>query len=203
MMLSLMELFDLVVITLALGFIFKDTFVSRPRSEKYDPLKYHSSGFVTWDNFWFACAAVAPAIILHEAAHKFVGLGFGLSSTFHAAYTWLGLGILLKILGVGFIFFVPAYVSSYCPALVASAFCVGGVPTDFASAMLSLAGPLTNCLLWIISALILKFGNVKRKWLSVLVVSKNVNMFLFIFNMVPIPGFDGYGFFMHILKVFG
>jgi len=207
MIITFQELLDIAVITLALGFIFKDTFVSRPRSETYDPLKHHSQKIIFWDNFWFACAAVAPAIILHEAAHKFVGLGFGLSSTFHAAYMWLGIGILLKLVNFGFIFFVPAYVSSYCPQAATTAFCVASsqgflVPTDFAAAMLSLAGPLTNCVLWIGSALVLKFGNVKRKWIPFLAVSKNINMFLFIFNMVPIPGFDGYSFFTHILKVF-
>jgi Zn-dependent protease len=207
MIVNFQELFDIVVIIFALGFIFKDVFHKRPREDHYDPLKHHSQKLIFWDNFWFACAAVAPAIILHEAAHKFVGLGFGLSSTFHAAYIWLGIGILLKLMNFDFIFFVPAYVSSYCPQAAATAFCVAGsqgflVPTDFASAMLSVAGPLTNCLLWIVSALVLKFGNVNRKWIPLVAISKNVNMFLFIFNMVPIPGFDGYSFFTHILKVF-
>ena len=120
---------------------------------------------------------------------------------------WLGIGILLKLMNFNFIFFVPAYVSSYCPQAATTAFCVAGsqgflVPTDFAAAMLSVAGPLTNCILWIVSALVLKFGLVKGKWIPLVAISKNVNMFLFIFNMIPIPGFDGYGFFSHILNVF-
>ena len=112
MILTPMELLDIVIMTLAVGFIFSD-FLARFRrpSEDYDPLKQNYNRFINWDNFKFAALVTAPAIILHEFGHKFIALSFGYNATFHAAYLFLFIGIMLKLMKSPFLFFVPAYVS--------------------------------------------------------------------------------------------
>ena len=134
--------------------------------------------------------AVAPAIILHEFGHKFVAMAFGLQATFHAAYFWLGLGVVLKLMGTGFIFFVPAYVAhSYTNSAVASLFVAG-------------AGPFVNLAIWLGATGWKKYGKVKsHKVLSLLHITAKVNMFLFFFNMIPIPPFDGSTFFRALLAI--
>ncbi|MBW2985578.1 M50 family metallopeptidase [Candidatus Woesearchaeota archaeon] len=184
-MFSLQELIDVIIMTLALGFIFKDIFV-RP-SSPYDPLTYYKKK-INLENFKFAIIATAPAVILHELAHKFVAIAYGLEATFHAHYFFLGIGILMKLLNFGFIFFVPGYVIH------------SGLATHFQTAAIAVAGPLVNLVLWLGSAFILKQKNVKKKYIPLLFLTKKINMFLFIFNMLPIRPFDGGHFFMSIIQ---
>ena len=193
MLFSLGELFDIAVMTFVVGFIFKDLFRRRPRVEVlmpgYDPLK-RQSGF-SWGDFWFAAAVVAPSIILHEFGHKFTALAFGLSATFHASYTGLGIGVLLKLLWPSFVFFIPAYVS------------ISGAGPQIAYALSALAGPAVNLLLWLIPAQLLRSRKIVRKMkgdlFHIVFLTSRINMFLFIFNILPIPGFDGWSVFSYLL----
>ncbi len=193
-MLTLGEIFDIVVMSLAIGFIFKDSF-PRPVARKHDPIKEWKeslSGKSDQEALLFAILIAAPAVILHEMSHKFVALFFGISATFHAAYTWLLLGVFLKMLNFPFIFFIPGYVS----------YASEGVPL-VQSALISIAGPLMNLLLFVGAWAILKYGKVKsRKWQLALYLTKSINLFLFIFNMIPIPPFDGGSFFMDVFRMF-
>jgi Zn-dependent protease len=177
------ELIDLVIMTAALGFIFKDIF--KKPSEPYEPLTYYKKRF-DFESFKFAIMVTAPAIILHELAHKFVALAYGLAAVFHAHYFFLGVGILLKLLNFGFIFFIPGYVM------------YSTLATNFQTAAIAIAGPLVNLLLWLGSAFMLKQKNIKKKYIPLLFLTKRINMFLFIFNMLPIQPFDG-GHFFHAL----
>jgi len=187
-LISIIELIDLIIMTLFVGYIFKDSFKT-PVKETYEPLDYYSGKkSSTFDNFKFAILVTAPAIILHEFAHKFVAMGFGLQATFNAAYMWLFLGLVLKLLNFGFIFFVPAYVSIS-----------GGNLSQ--SIITSAAGPLMNLILWLGSAFLLK-GKINKKFIPALSLTKQINMFLFIFNIIPIPGFDGYHVFSGLFKLF-
>lgn len=178
------ELFDMVVMTAVVGYIFMD-FFKRP-VENYDPLVHYKAGF-NWNDFWFACLVVAPAIILHELAHKFVALSYGLNATFQAAYLFLGLGLIMKLMRFGFIFFVPAYVS------------VIGRATPLQFSIIAFAGPLMNLILWATSWFVVKKKLVNKKYIPALVLTSRINMFLFIFNMLPIPGFDGFKVFSGLL----
>jgi len=180
MLITLMELFDAFIMTLAVGFIFMN--LLNRFSQNYYIQRFN------WKIFWFACLIGAPAILLHELGHKFVALAFGMSATFHAAYLWLGIGILLVLMRSPFLFFVPAFVE------------MSGNGTNLGYAMSSLAGPAVNFLLWMISLIVLKSTNVKKKHMAFWYLTKQINMFLFIFNMLPIPGFDGFQFFSHIFK---
>ena len=91
----------------------------------------------------------------------------------------------------GFIFFVPAYVS------------ITGASTPLTQSEVAVAGPLMNLVLYLVSWAVLKLGLLKNKnYVFVAVVSKKINGFLFILNMIPIPGFDGFHFFSGIIKTF-
>ncbi|MFC1800598.1 metalloprotease [Nanoarchaeota archaeon] len=189
-MLSMVEIWRIAVITAALGFIFKGFIgkYARLRHAHYDPLVHHPKGF-DWEGFKFSIMVTAPAIILHELGHKFVAMALGLKATLYAAYGWLGFGILLRLMNFGFIFFVPGYVA-HSPA------------PPLQSAAISFAGPAMNLLIWGICAALLKYGKVQRKYVPLLTLSKNINLFLFAFNMIPIRPFDGGGVVNGLLRYF-
>ncbi|MBI2564883.1 M50 family metallopeptidase [Candidatus Woesearchaeota archaeon] len=177
MIISVQEIIDVIAMTVAVGYIFMDFFKMPPRRA----LHQNYSGGFDWSSFKFSCYVTAPAIIFHELLHKLVAIFFGLSATFHAAYGWLLLGIFLKMIGSTFIFFVPGYVS------ISSGFI-----TPLQHSIIAFAGPATNGILYLLSHLIIKY---KRK-LSIktqllLHITKKINGLLFLFNMLPIPFFDG------------
>jgi len=179
MFFTIRELFDIVLMTVVVGYIFMDLF-----------RQHQTDG----NAFWFACAVTAPALIVHELAHKFVAVSFGLGATFHAAYFWLVLGIVLKLLRSGFIFFVPAYVSIGAASVTTI--------TPMASGLIAFAGPFLNLVLFVGAWTLLKQKKLKRKTFVMLHVTKQINLFLFIFNMLPIPFFDGLKVYQGIFNVF-
>ncbi|PIN85950.1 hypothetical protein COV19_07070 [Candidatus Woesearchaeota archaeon CG10_big_fil_rev_8_21_14_0_10_44_13] len=191
MIFSLQEIFDIAVMSGAIGYMFNDSFGSiAHRTEDYDPLTHYRKRF-DFDSLMFAVIVAAPAIILHELGHKFVAMSFGFTAVFHAAYTWLFIGVILKLLNFGFIFFVPAYVS------------YSGLTSPLQSSMIAFAGPFVNLLLWIVPFIILKKDiKMKRKVRAFLFLTSRINMFLFIFNMLPIPMFDGYHVFQGLISAF-
>ncbi len=179
-MISVRELFDIVVMTLAVGYIFMDLFRLRARVA-FD-----------WRTLWFACLVTAPALILHELAHKFTALAAGLQATFHAAYLWLGIGIVLKLVHAPFIFFVPGYVSITCATGLCS------IPPAI-SGLVAFAGPALNLILYLVSWAVLRQRVRSKKWFAFWFVTKRINGFLFILNMLPLPGFDGFKVFQAFL----
>ena len=174
MVFSFQELIELVIMTLALGYIFM-AYVQRPRTH-LDAL--YPKGF-NWDDFKFAILVTAPAVVFHELAHKFAAMIMGLAATFHASYFGLGLGVLLRVFSSPFIIFVPGYVAI-------------GPSTPLQSALTAFVGPGTNLLLFFIAYLVL---NRKQKMTQNQALfwhlTKQINLFLFLFNMIPIPPFDG------------
>ena len=187
MILSLREIFDILIMTIVVAFLFKDIFQSPKKFT--DPLDYYrTKKSVHFEDMKFAAMVTAPAIILHEFGHKFVAMAFGLEATFHAAYTWLGGAVILKYLA-GFIFFVPAYVS------------ILGQATYTSYAVIAIAGPLVNLIIYLAMILLGKYGSVPSKYEKLVILTRKVNGFLFVFNMLPIPGFDGFKFYNAIFHV--
>ena len=187
------EIADLAFMTIFVGYIFSD--IIPVRRENYDPLVHYKKAF-DFEGLKFAIMATAPAIIIHELAHKFVALGFGMNAVFYAFYRstfTLFLGILTvvsKLTGFGFMFFVPGFVS------------IGGNGTSMQYALTALAGPMVNLILWLGALFLLKKKMHSKKNYLILILTQRINMFLFIFNMLPIPGFDGYNFYVHLVKSF-
>ena len=128
-----------------------------------------------------AISVTAPAIILHEVGHKLIALSYGLQATFSAHYLGLGIGLMLKLLGSPILFFIPAYVATSGSA--------GHLP----NALIAFAGPLINLILWFVSKLVLMNSKgLSKDWKRILLVTRKINGFLFIINMIPVPGFDGF-----------
>jgi Zn-dependent protease len=105
-------------------------------------------------------------------------MAFGIPSQLYASYGFLLLGVALRALGSPFLFFVPGFVA-HAPA-------PAGV-----SILISLAGPFVNLCIWLASSALVKYTKLETKYKQILIVTGKVNMFLFIFNMIPVPPFDG------------
>lgn len=180
------EIWDILLVTLALGFIFS-SFLKRPRTEL--DYGYRIPGFNLQD-FKLAVLAVAPAVILHELAHKFTAILLGFSATFYASFFGLGLGIFLRIINSPFIIFAPGYVA------------IPPATPILETTFIAFAGPLTNLILFSISSIILRTKKkLSRKFAILLYLTKTINLWLFIFNMLPIPPLDGSKVFYGLFKL--
>lgn len=140
--------------------------------------------------FLISLIITAPAIILHELGHKFVAMAFGLGATFHAAYNWLLFAVFLRLVHFPFLFFVPAYVS------------ITGTTTPASMALIAFAGPAINLVIWGMARLIYQFVYIENPIadLSFKIIMK-INLFLFILNMLPIPGFDGWKVYSGLIEL--
>jgi Zn-dependent protease len=177
---TLAEIIDIIIMTLVIGFIASRFFRRKPK-ENYDPLTYFKKNSL-WEDIKYGIMIAAPAVVLHELAHKFVAMSFGASATLHAPITMYLIVLFLIFINFPIIFFVGGYVS------------IIGTLTPLQRALTSFAGPGTNLLLWGLFSFALK-TDLGRKYHDELSIMVKINMFLFIFNMIPFPGFDGFNFF--------
>lgn len=185
MILSLWEIVQIIAMSLAVGFIFSGPI--KQKTSSYDPIKqYSKSPFL--ENLKNGIIIAAPAIVLHEMAHKFVAIGFGAAATINAPLGMYAVIIALKLLNFPFLFFVGGYVS------------ISGQLFAWQYALISLAGPFTNLLIYLALMACVKFNLIKRKHYEIIGKAAKLNLFLFAFNMIPIPGFDGFNFFRALLS---
>lgn len=181
------EVIDIVIMIVAVGFILMGFFKS---AVHFYQRRMPTTGF-DWEAFKFSVIVTAPAVLLHELAHKFVAIAFGIDAVFHAAYTFLGIGLLLKLMNVGFIFFVPGYVA------------ISKGATHLQIAMIAGAGPFTNLAIALLAIGMLKFHkNMSKKARVIWHMTKIINLFLFVFNMLPFWIFDGQKFFSGLYHAF-
>lgn len=189
MIFTIQELFDLVFMIVLLGLIFMNFFKGFVKPKEYDPLTQYNRGFnFDWNSFKFSVIVVAPAIVLHELGHKFFALGYGLQATFHAAYFWLFIGLALSLMKFRFIFFIPGYVA------------ITGKAAPLQHALTAGAGPFMNLLLWIGALVALKYKLVDKRYFPIVYLTKQINMLLFFFNMIPFSIFDGAKFFSGLFQ---
>ncbi len=115
---------------------------------------------------------IGLGFILHELAHKYVSLHYGVHAEYRAWTLGLFLAIVLAVT-VGFIFAAPGAV-----------YILGRVNRK-QNAMISLAGPTMNLVLAVVFVALLPFLG----WVSV--IGAQVNLWLGLFNMIPFFPFDG------------
>lgn len=203
------ELIDIIIMSACIGYIFFRYFARFNVFRKhYHEGFYHIPRF-NWSDFMFSIYLIAPAIILHELGHKIIAMSFGYSATFFSAisinklvngaaygYSFLDFPAILMIiaivstyLGGTFLFFVPAYV----------AFSAAASPSQLM--LIAFAGPFVNLLLWLIPKYLLKSRKIPYRYFPLAVLTSKINMLLFIFNMIPFPGFDGYKVFAGLFSL--
>ena len=136
--LTLKEVFDLIIMTVAIGYIFSGYF---PQPKTIYKVLKPSFNFQA---FKYAAIVAAPAVVLHELAHKFTAIAFGIPATFNVFPLGLLLGVVLKLLNSPFLIIAPGYVQ--LPSSLPS----------YLTRITALAGPLMNLLLFLISFIVLK-----------------------------------------------
>jgi len=90
-MISLLEIFYLLLTIIAIGYIF--------------------SRELSWKELKFSCLIAAPGIILHELAHKFLAIAFGFNADFKIFFFGLLIGVVLRLFNSPFILIAPGYVN--------------------------------------------------------------------------------------------
>lgn len=185
MLITIQEIFYAIAITAVLAYIFMD-FI-KPRNTEF--FTYSKSGF-DWDSFKFAAMVAAPGVILHELAHKFTGMAFGYTASFEVFWFGLFLGVFLKLIRSPFLLIAPGYVT------------LPGITNSFHLGITAFAGPFINLVLWLGSWTILSKAKLTRKQAEFFYLTKQINMILFIFNMIPFGPFDGAKVLTGIIGVF-
>ena len=169
---TLIELLHLLILTLAIGYIFSG-YIKDPSHRLFH------RGFNLQD-FKFALLVSAPGVVLHELGHKFVALLLGLGAVFKVWFPGLGIAIFLKLINSPFLIIAPGFVL------------ISGESTQLKTAITAFAGPAINLILWGAASLVLdKARKLTKRQATILYLTKKINLFLFIFNMIPIPPLDG------------
>ena len=178
MVFTLSEIIQIGITILAIGFIFSG-YIKKNPIQHFETWASGSrfSNLLNWGDFKFSLAIVAPAIILHEFGHKFAGIAMGYMSYYQMFPTGLGIGVFLRVIGSRFLLFAPGYV-------------VVPAADPIHMGLIAFAGPLVNLILFAASWAALESGKF-RKYTRALYISKTINLWLFIFNMIPFGPLDG------------
>ena len=178
---SLAEFINLIILTLVVGYVFSG-YIRDPSRPAHKKLQLN--------DFLFALLVSAPGVVLHELGHKFVAMTFGLTAEFFVFWWGLGIAVFLKLISSPFILLAPGYVG------------ISVISSPSQSFFVSFAGPAVNLLLFLIAAWLLNnVGKLTRKQATFLYLTKKINLFLFVFNMIPLPPLDGSKVFLSLFKI--
>jgi Zn-dependent protease len=179
-LITLTEILYFIILIAVIGFIFTGFFSHRPRTV-YDLMRKKRRFDIR--DFYFAILVTAPAIVLHELAHKFVAMSYGFGASFQLFPLGLAIGLVLKLIGSPLILIAPGYVTIGQEAFANAT----------AYRIIAFAGPAMNFLLWLGATIALKISklNLNRTQTAALKLTRTINMILFIFNMIPFGPLDG------------
>ncbi len=119
---------------------------------------------------------VGAGFVLHELAHKFTAMHYGLYARYQAWTLGLVLAVVMAF-AVGFVFAAPGAVYIY-----------GNNVSREKNGKISMAGPLTNLVL---GFLFLLLGFALPAFASIASLGASVNFFLGAFNLLPFFPMDG------------
>ena len=127
-------------------------------------------------SFFVSALTVGISFLFHELSHKFLAQRYKLWAEFRAFYNMLFFAIILSFFG--FIIAAPGAVM------------IKGSLSKEKNGKISLAGPLTNIILALI---FLPFFFIITEGVLGLIFRYGlvINSLLAVFNLLPIPGFDG------------
>ncbi len=124
--------------------------------------------------------AVGTGFILHELAHKYAAIHFGLHAEFRMWREGLILALILAVLNSPLIFAAPGAVYIF-----------GRNISVKKNAIISIAGPLTNIAIAVLFSFAFALYNPEGFIAAIFYGVIYVNFFLAFFNMLPIPPLDG------------
>lgn len=152
------------------------------------PLLFQKSPFLLRGVFFFLTATLTVGIgfLLHEGAHKVVAEYQGC----HAEYKENGTMLIVSLLlSPWFIFAAPGGVH------------VSGRPSLEERGKTAFAGPAANILLTLL--FILLFFLLPPGWRFIAGFGSLINALFGLFNLIPVPGFDGYTVLVWNKRVYG
>ncbi|MCC6017009.1 MAG: hypothetical protein LM582_08210 [Desulfurococcaceae archaeon] len=121
--------------------------------------------------------AIGIGFLFHELAHRFTARRFGAYSRYRAWYLGLLLALVISIASRGSVVFAaPGDVEVYLPWY-----------SPRADLFISLAGPLANIVIALISTAIYTYTRI-----DYIYIVGYINTILAFFNLLPIPPLDGY-----------
>ena len=168
---SVIEVRDIIIAWAALGFAFAVSLASRGLLGG-GGIDLFTFGYV----FLVSLLTVGPGFVFHELSHKFVAQRYGFWAEFRMWPMGLVLALITSLLG--FIFAAPG--ATYIQGMNIS---------QSENGKISLAGPLTNVAIAIMFFPFLAFGPGFLQDLGSIGVP--INIFLALFNMLPIGPLDG------------
>ena len=177
MFISPREILDIIVMTAVIGFIFSRFFKRQP-SHDYDPLTYYEKKNTVINDILYGAMIAAPAVVLHELAHKFTAQRYGLWAEFRYDLNMLMFAMVLAF-ALGFAFIAPG-------AVMISGYYI----TREQNGKISVNGPLTNFMVASLALSFLIFGASGIVG-TVLFYVFYINVFLGMFNLLPFGPLDG------------
>lgn len=172
---TLAEIRDLTISALLLGFLFSIAFGTFAYKKPSDALV----------NFLIALAIVAPALIFHELAHKFVAQKYDCKAAYVLWPNGAIISFLLTLLTGGRLIFAAlgaVMIQTKYSTRLGYKF-IGLSNEEIGK--ISLAGPLVNFSLAIIGFVLIPLS---RSFFSVFV---QINLIIALFNLIPFPPLDG------------
>jgi Zn-dependent protease len=121
---------------------------------------------------------VGVGFLFHELMHKYYAQKYGLWAEFRAFYRMLFFAIALSFFG--FIFAAPGAVI------------IRGSLSREKNGKISLAGPITNIILAFVFLILLILYSPQKEIIQIILsLGLRINALLAVFNLLPIPSFDG------------